>query len=47
LFEQDTVTAIANPNTTPIVMKANPSAPGEYASVLLLWSGGNWEMVGE
>lgn len=47
LYEQDGVTAIADPNTSSIVLRANPSAPGEYASVLLMWTGAYWRMIGQ
>jgi hypothetical protein len=46
LREADTVTAIADQNLTPIVMKRNPAVAGEYSSVLLIWNGSAWIMIG-
>lgn len=47
LYAADGVTALFDANTSSIVLKKNPSAPGEYASVELMWTGARWEWIGQ
>lgn len=47
LYRADGVTAIEDPNESNIVMKKLPVSAGEYATVLLMWNGATWEMIGQ
>lgn len=47
LYAANAVTAITDGQGSPIVVVRDPTAAGEYASVLLQWNGTIWEMIGQ
>lgn len=48
LYAADGVTALQDANGSVLVLVASASpAPGEYASVLLQWTGAYWEWIGQ
>jgi hypothetical protein len=46
LYKADGVTTIDDAENNAIVLKRNPSSPGEYRSVLLRWQGSTWTWIG-